>query len=234
MKFEGRNRSTIFTILLIAIFFGLSCKLGNQQADEKVLLIANYETGYGGYIYPVYKPFVFLKNGTVIKSPVRALEALDHKSRDTKQASWGKWKASGNKVNITWDGERKDGSRYTTEEKWNSPVGYSAKRGETLEGTWSSVGGGGNIAFGGNFGSMVVKRFTFRSDGLFTTEKTGGVSDTNMTVYSKKDSAGKYTLNGYTLTLKFNNGETSQLFFCYLGNDRNVFNIAGSNYTKSK
>lgn len=234
MKVKTQSNSTIYTIFLIAIFFGLSCKLANSQGVQRVALMLDYETGYGGYVYPVYNPYVFFRDGTVIKNPKVAIESLDKKARDKSQGRWGKWRNAGNKVQIIWDGVGRNGKPQTSEKDWKSPEAYSAGRGETLNGSWSSMSGGGNIAFGGNFGSFSLKNFTFRSDGRFTTEKTGGASDTNMTVYSKNDSAGKYSLNGYTLTLHFNNGKTTQLFFCYLGKDRDVFNIAGNNYTSAK
>lgn len=36
---------------------------------ERIALLLDYEMRYGGYVYPVYNPYVFFKNDTIVKEP---------------------------------------------------------------------------------------------------------------------------------------------------------------------
>lgn len=205
---------------------------------ERVALLVDYESGYGGAIYPVHNPYVFFSNGTVVKEPKRALDELNHGARSRDDGRWGQWQQVGNKVKITWDQRDRKGKVDTSEKDWPGPSGVPAATNEKLNGTWSTIGGGGNLALGGSTGVVTSGRFTFSPDGRFTTERMAGGSTTTETgsnsSYASRNGAGTYQLDGYTLNLKFNNGERKRVFFCYLDKSKSSFRIGGSNYTPSK
>lgn len=123
------------------------------------------------------------------------------------------------------------GKQETKEAKWPGSPAYAAGRNEKLDGSWTTIGGGGNIAIGGSVGIMTSNRFTFSPDGRFTTESASGTSAPNIATSSKKNNAGRYTIDGYTIKLDFDNGDSKKLFFCFYGKDKTVLRIAGSNYT---
>lgn len=218
-------------ILFLGIFT-LACSFANAQNVDSVSLLVDYETGYGGTVYPVYNPYVFFKNGTVAKEPKVAIDEMDLKARSKDHAvRWGTWKRSGGKVNIAWDGVNRRGKQETKEADWPGSPAIAAGRNESLNGTWSATGGGGNIAFGGSVGILSSKRFTFTSDGRFTTEDVASTTAPNVAAFSKKNTAGKYKIDGYSIRLEFNNGESRRLFFCFYGKDKRVIRISGSNFT---
>ena len=220
-----------FAIIFLSLFV-IACGMARGQNVERISLLVDYESGYGGSIYPVYNPYVFFRDGTVAKEPKVAVDELNRKARSKEDAArWGTWKRSGGKVVITWDGVNRRGKKETKEADWPGFPAHAAGRNETLEGTWSSTGGGGNIAFGGSVGILTSKGFTFTSDGRFTTENVASGSAPNITTFSKKNTAGKYKISGNVIELTFNSGDSRRLFFCYLGKDKKVIRIGGSNFT---
>src|SRR5690606_39913258 len=68
----------------------------------------------------------------------------------------------------------------------------------------------------------------FTSDGWFTNERLSAGTGSDHSAYAQQTSAGRYELNGYSIILKFNNGDTKRFFFCYYGQDKDVFRLSRS------
>ena len=206
-----------------------------ETAVERISLLVDYETGYGGAVYPVYNPYVFFRNGTVVKEPKIAIEDMDLQARSSDAGRWGSWKRTGSKVLITWDKPGRNGKIQTSEKDWPGHEAYPASDNEKLNGSWGSVGGGGNLALGGSIGILAAKNFHFTSDGHFTTGSLAAISAPGQVGRSRKTDSGTYNLSGHTLTLRFDNGETRKLFFCFMSKDKTKsIRIGGSNYTPNK
>lgn len=230
-------KTTIFRLLIVAtgvMFSGVhtACKKDNANNPavehvESIALLLDYETGYGGYIYPVYNPYVFFKNGTVVKSPYIPVEEINTGAVTKDIAgNWGTWKQNGDNMNITWhNGDE-------SEKEWPGNSSIAAGKDEKLQGAFGSISGTGNLVVGGSVGILSYSKMSFTSDGWFTNEKVAGGGNSSVTAYSKQTTAGRYNINGYTITLTFNNGDVKRLFFCFYGNDKKVFRIAGRSYTK--
>jgi hypothetical protein len=211
---------------------------GITAAEIKgVLLHSETRLGVGGMLIFVYFPYLLLKNGSLYEhltvSPADINEAQSRQSEPTK---WGTWKLDGKALIVTH--RNKDGSM-TKPNRW---TGWSwaspAKPNEKLNRTYGSISGGGNTAMGG--GSMVVssKYITFNSQGQFTYESVGGGSYNGSTgsvsAYSSKNSAGTYVLDGYSIELRFNNGQVNrQSFYFYDDKDHGVIGIGNNPYTTS-
>lgn len=222
-------------LLLAAFYLSLlfvSCKKENGnnpgQADniERVSLLLDYEAGYGGYIYPVHNPYVFFKNGVVVKEPFIPVSELSSEllTKDIAR-NWGTWEENGSKVAITW----KDGDR--SEKDWPGASGIAAGRDERLQGTFSSFAGGGNLSVGGTVGVISYSNMSFTTDGWFVNKKVAGGTGSGNTAYTESNTAGQYTIDGYGITLEFNSGDVKRYFFCFYGGDKTVFRIAGRTYT---
>lgn len=67
--------------LISLVLFVLACNGVRGQNGDKVVLLLDYEAGYGGAVYPVYNPYVFFADGTVAKEPKVAIEDMDRRSR---------------------------------------------------------------------------------------------------------------------------------------------------------
>jgi hypothetical protein len=63
----------------------------------------------------------------------------------------------------------------------------------------------------------------------FTFESIGGGSSDALTAYGSQSKAGTYELNGYSITLRFNNGTVEKKFFYFYPDSKDVFGI-GTRY----
>jgi hypothetical protein len=199
-----------------------------------IVLHQEYGMGVGGMMIIEYNPYVLLQDGTIYSDPYVCIYDLDvAKSREVEPKKWGTWKLeSATTLVVTMNSDRKP-DRWENKAHWfwASP----AKKGEKLEGTWSTISGGGNTAFGG--GSVVVSSnaLTFNNQGQFTTLSTGGGSFSGatgtVTAYSNKDAAGTYVFDGYSLELRYGNGTVVRKTFCSYDESREVWVLNTRAYT---
>jgi hypothetical protein len=220
-------------LLALAITGNVACKKEKTSDPqtardiERIALMLDYEVGYGGYIYPVYNPYVFFKDGAVVKEPYIPLDEIKTNAVTTDVAyNWGTWKINGSKVNMSWH----DGN--SSDKDWPGSDCIAAGSGEKIQGAFGSFSGGGNLAVGGDVGVLDYSNMSFTNDGWFTNTLVGGGGNSSVTAYSELTTAGRYSINGYAINLTFNNGDKKRLFFCFYGNDKRVFRIAGRAYTE--
>ena len=202
-----------------------------------IVLHQEYGYGVGGMMLIKYNPYLLLQDGTIYLHPEVCAYDLDvARSREVEPGKWGTWKQEDSKtLVVTMNSDHKpDRWQGTTHWFWAVP----AAKNERLSGTWSTIGGGGNTAFGG--GAMVVSSnvLTFNNQGQFTTLSTGGGSFNgaggSVTAYSNKDGAGTYTFDGFSLELKYNNGKIVRKNFCFYDSDsKDVWVFGTSPYTPS-
>jgi len=144
-------------------------------------------------------------------------------SKQQEPDEWGTWQKQGNEIAITWQ----DGDTDTWEDKsWF--VANQAAKSETIAGDYTSISGGGNTAFGGSVITFSSSDISFNGN-KFTFESTGGGSSSDVTAYSSQTKAGTYELDGYSITLRFNNGTVEKKFFYFYPDSKEVFGI-GSRY----
>jgi hypothetical protein len=192
-----------------------------------------YEAGMGGAIYPVYNAYILFKDGSIYKHPVTSPADLDMPgSKQREPKNWGTWKIDADKLLVYWPLEKPKYQNSTWEKSSNKNV-MPAKKGETLEGSFKTLTGGGNTALGSDVLVVAAANITFNQQGKFTLAKTAGVSsgsDTWENTNSKTDEAGAYILDGYTIELKYNNGKIQRQFFYFYPDSRKHFGIAKSFY----
>jgi hypothetical protein len=203
-----------------------------------VIMHLEYEAGMGGAIYPVYNAYILFKNGSIYKHPVISPADLDvASSKQTEPQKWGTWKIDADKLNVYWPLEKPKYQNNTWEKSSYKNV-LPAKKGETLEGSFKTLTGGGNTALGGDVLVVAAANISFNQQGKFTLAKTAGVSsgsDVWENTNSKTGETGTYTMDGYTIELKYNNGKTQRQFFYFYPDSRKHFGIANSAYMpKSK
>lgn len=208
---------------------------GLKPAEIKgIVLHQEYGMGVGGMMIINYNPYVLLQDGTIYSDLYVCIYDLDvAKSRETEPKKWGSWKLENpTTLVVTMNSDHKP-------EKWEGKAHWfwasPARKGEKLEGTWSTISGGGNTAFGG--GSIVVSSnvLTFNTQGQFTTLSTGGGTYSGatgtVTAYSNKDAAGTYTFDGYSLELRYGNGTIVRKTFCSYDETREVWVLNTRPYT---
>lgn len=201
---------------------------GLKASDIKgVVMNMEYGTGVGGMLIIEYRAYLLLNDGSLYKYPDCPPYDLDvAKSREIQPDKWGTWKMEGNTivVNLPEKGGTKT-SRWEKNWFWGQP----AKDEEKVNGSFKTISGGGNTALGG--GAMIVSaaNLTLNDKGQFTYAHTGGGSNSDsngdVAAYSSQNSAGTYTLKGYSIELKFNNGKVLRKFFYFYPKTRDTFTI---------
>ncbi len=196
------------------------------QDISSVIMHLEYESGVGGAIYPVYNPYILFKDGTIYSEP-NTLDLVASRRNDPKK--WGVWKLEGGLLKITWNA--KPAKYKFSEWKKDSYKNVSpAKKGETLSGSFKTISGGGNTALGGDVMIVNSNTITFNDQGQFTLAKVGGGSTSSVASYYKGQDAGTFTLDGYSIELKFNSGKTERKFFYFYPDNRKYFGIGSSVY----
>ncbi|MEO3405443.1 hypothetical protein AAFN85_16150 [Mucilaginibacter sp. CAU 1740] len=195
--------------------------------------------GVGGMVLIVWRPYLLLKDGTMYQNPdISPYDLNVAKSKQQEPEKWGTWKLDGKIITV------KRGSKNGVQEKpeewkngwwdWAMP----AFSNEKLNASYNSLTGGGNTAMGGGTMTVSSTDITFNNNGQFTYESTGGGSfngpGANVTAYSSKNKAGTYKLDGYSIELNYNNGNTTRQSFYFFSSDKKVFGIASRAYTLSE
>ncbi len=85
---------------------------------------------------------------------------------------------------------------------------FAASPGETLSGTYRSVGGGGNTSLGGDVMVVDARSITFDSAGRFESASTKGGSGPNSVTGATSQNAGSYRLNGHTIEMRYADGRS--------------------------
>jgi hypothetical protein len=199
-----------------------------------IVLHQEYGVGVGGMMIIKYNPYVLFNDGTIYSDPYVCIYDLDvARSRELEPKKWGTWKQEGaTTMIVTMTADRKP-------DKWEGKAHWfwaqPATKGEKLDGTWSTISGGGNTAYGGGSIVMSSNMYTFNNQGQFTTESTGGGTYSGgtgtVTAYSNKNAAGTYLFDGYSLELQYGNGKVIRKTFCSYDDSREVWVLNSSAYT---
>lgn len=200
-------------------------------------IVVNLEHSYGvgGAVISEYVPYLLLNDGTIYSNPVVSPYELNvalSKQREPKK--WGTWRISGGVITVNWTSRNKT-------EKWEKNWFWArpAAGNEKIEGAFSSMIGAGNSAIGGNVITVSSKNILFNTMGRFALTGVGvgkNYTDYNIatSAYSKKDEAGSYTLNGYSIELRFNNGSTMRRAFYFYPRDKAHFGIGNHVYVQKR
>lgn len=141
------------------------------------------------------KTYLLLADGTVHDGLPVAPDMLDAAlSREKEPAAWGRWRREGGKIMASWRGGT-----------WAALPGrmaLPAAPGQRLAGHW----GAGAASASPLGGPHSLRGATFTSGGRFAEDRSGG---------SDAGRAGTYTLSGYALTLRCDNGRTERVPFFF-------------------
>ncbi len=217
---------------------GVNKGIKANQIDG-VYLEQNTGFGVGGMIIIRYDPVLMLKDGWAYDGWKLTPADLDvNLSRKLEPESWRRFERKGDQIRV-----QEQGGKWSKFEKW-SQVG-PARPGDTLQGTFSSIGGGGNTAMGGNTMIAVVDAYTFKKDGTFKTDKSVSASGGNeatdpngppgVVATSQASSSGTYKLDGYTLELRYGNGRViRRAFLWFNAKDKDSIFIDGTAFLIEK
>ena len=202
---------------------------GTLKSTQIVGLFLNesYGVGVGGSMTIEYEPVLLLRDGSARRNlAIPPLDIVLAKDKVTYKKDWGRWARSAGKFVVHWGSGSKD------ELKPNFKV-LAGRSGETLQGRYSTIGGGGNTALGGDVMVYYSKAYNFGRDSRFLSDSSGGGGTSSVTSLSTSKNAGRYRIDGYTLTFQFNDGrQVRRLFYFYPDGKRgDVIGIGDSAYT---
>lgn len=206
---------------------------GLKPAEIKGIVInAESGIGVGGMVTIEYRPYLLLQNGSVYRYPTVAPYDLDvAASRKAEPTKWGTWKLEGKTLAITLPEKGIMKTEYWKED-WFWAKAPLAN--EKIKGAYMTIGGGGNTAMGGNTMIMYSSNITFNDKGQFVMKKTSGGSNTDFDVststYSNSNAAGTYKLNGYSIEMRYNNGQVLRKLFYFYPDSRTTFGIGDDAY----
>ncbi|MBC8140402.1 MAG: hypothetical protein H7Y38_03060 [Armatimonadetes bacterium] len=189
-------------------------------------------TGAGGMLIMQPVPMVMLNDGTFFNDFDVPLSDFDvAAARIARPTAWDKWRKRGGVL------EEQYGKSPWEKVDWYGPL-PAAKPNEKLNGFYSSLSGGGNTALGGGTMIVVTNDITFLPDGRFKAGRFVGAMSSEggaqTTVQNQKNTDGTYTLSGYTMTLKYNDGRVERKAFAFMDKDgkKDALYLDGSPYLK--
>ncbi len=208
---------------------------GLKESDIQGIYL-HLEYGYGGIgggVTIEYNPYLLLKDGSVYKNLNSALSNLDvANSKQTEPEQWGTWKIDGKTLSIQWN----DGKSNSWDKNWFKA--FAAKKGDSLNGSYRSLSGGGNTSIGGDTMTVAFDNISFLPNGQFTQNKGAGASSGGTVTNSQSSSSGTYELKDYTIEFRYQDGTiVRKLFYFYPKagekTDKTI-GIGKSNFIKKK
>ncbi len=198
------------------------------SALEGVYLNQSTGFGVGGMMTIEFDAYAVFKDGT-ISADVNSL-VTQSGARDPKK--WGRWQRSGNGFRVTWNNGKTSELSGSTFYKT-----FAAKPGETLNGTYRSIGGGGNTALGGGTMIFDASIITFFPDGRFDTSSAKGGSAPGVVTSARGASSGTYRLDAHMIEMRYSDGRTARsAFYFYPAKGEKTtraIGIGNRDYTKS-
>ncbi len=223
---------------------------GKGVPNSKIAAVV-YQGGMlmNGFIYGTNE-YLLLTDGTVHEGlPVPPDELDAARSRQGEPKKWGRWRKAGSDYLLAWP------DKPNAYEKPNmSWAVLPAKPGERMNTRYQGAASGGSVITGGYYSIWGVK---FTPDGRFTKDLSGGSSAGGLgsdvsvsTTYDENGStasfsapgavglshskskgsakAGTYSVSGYTLTLRYDDGRVVRLPFFFGGKEHDCIFFEGT------
>ena len=199
---------------------------GLKSSDINGILIhLEYFNSPDGKMVRVYIPYMVLNDGSIFSEPVLSpynFEVSQSKLKEPKK--WGTWKLKGNSFNVEWTG-RNESEKWYKNWFWATPSAANEK----IEGTYITATGKDNEILKGNEKGSVSNTITFNASGQFTIadNSNGPVTAAD---FSKRNEGGTYSLNDYSIELRFNNGTVVRRAFYFYLQGKTHFGIGNAVY----
>jgi hypothetical protein len=178
-------------------------------ALETVALVQAPGIGVGGMVINDHRAYLLFEDGTATRSSGMPPDALDPvaASRDDPK-NWGRWSIDAGTLRIAWN----DGKASNFSKWWRAKP---ARSGDRLEGVYRSIGGGGNTALGGATMVAAWPSLEFERDGSYVSGHGAGASYPGLATSSRSGDAGRYAIDGYTITLTGADGKAQRTTFFF-------------------
>jgi hypothetical protein len=160
-----------------------------------------------------WEPLVLFANGDYCEmgdTPVAELNVAQSKARDPRR--WGRWRQQAGTYLLTGSDGRTNDYRLGS---GNFFPAFPAQGGPALSGRYSRTTSGGTMPIGGSTTVMMVDKISFAPDGSFTEGASMGAAGNGVFAGRRTGGAGRYTLNGTTLELRYPDGRVKRTSFAF-------------------
>jgi hypothetical protein len=200
-----------------------------SQEINGILIHLEYNTTADGKMIRVYKPYLVLNDGSIYSEPVLSPYSLDiAQSKQKEPKRWGTWKLKNNSFMVDWTA-RNESEKWFKNWFWATP----SQKEEKLEGAFITVNGSENEALTSAEKEAGSKYISFNNSGQFTlsvSPYSNGNGAVPASEFAKRNEAGTYTLNDYSMELHFNNGTVIRRIFYFYLPGKTHFGIGNSVY----
>ncbi|MCU0451598.1 MAG: hypothetical protein MUC97_17430 [Bernardetiaceae bacterium] len=197
---------------------------------KRAIIHLEYRFGVGGAVYPTYVPYLLLTDGSIYANPIVCPYDLNvTASKQSEPNKWGTWKTTAGGLEVYWPTKKPKDQRST----WKASTikdAPAARPGETLDGGFKSISGGGNTALGGDVMIVNASQIRFGRNGQFSYAKASGGSGSGWATSGNSNEAGTYRLDQHLIELRFNNGTVERRFFYFYPDSRQHFGISTRAY----
>jgi hypothetical protein len=170
-----------------------------------------------------------LNDGSTYSEPVLSPYSLDvAQSKQKEPTRWGTWKLKNNSFMVDWTA-RNESEKWFKNWFWATP----SQKEEKLEGAFITVNGSENEALTNAEKAAGSKYISFNNAGQFTLSVSpydNGNGTVPASEFAKKNEAGTYILNDYSMELHFNNGTVIRRIFYFYLPGKTHFGIGNSVY----
>jgi hypothetical protein len=215
----------------------------NGDAIEKALkssdirgVLIHLENTYApdGSMVRGYNPYLVLNDGTIYSDPVLGPYNFNSDlSRAKEPKKWGTWKMKGEVITINWPGRNQT-------EKWNKNWFWAtpAMSNERIDGSYTTRTGKDNETLLSSDKAIGGKCISLNRSGQFTLtalpESNNGNASVSSADYTKRNEAGTYKLNEYSIELYFNNGTVMRRAFYFYLQGKTHFGIGNFVYVPKR
>lgn len=175
--------------------------------------------GAGGMAIMRFAPTIFFKDGTFYEIDDAALEDIDlAAARTAHPKRWGRWTRQGDIFTLT---DEKGRAHDYPLQQGNLFKAFAADGATQPSGSYKNLSGGGNTAFGGDVMIATRSRFNFQPDGVYTTQRSTGASNSGnstgvgSTVAASSAGEGRYRVEHHTITIEQPDGQRERRFFAF-------------------
>jgi hypothetical protein len=198
-----------------------------SQEINGILIHLEYNTTADGKMVRVYKPYLVLNDGSIYSEPVISPYSLDvAQSKQKEPKKWGTWKLKNNSFMVEWT-SRNETEKWFKNWFWATP----SQKEEKLEGSFMTVNGIDNDALKSIDKAIASKYIAFNNSGQFTlTTSDNANAAVPASEYNKRNEAGTYILNDYSIELRFNNGTVIRRTFYFYLQGKTHFGVGNSVY----
>jgi hypothetical protein len=177
----------------------------NQSDLEGVYLDQSYSYGVGGMTTIDFDSYAVFKDGTICENIDTIVRGHSAQAKGC-----GQWTRKGNGFSVRWNkgkNEELGGSTFYRT--------HPAASGERLNGRYTSLGGGGNTALGGDTMIFASQSYVFHPDGRFESAKSGGGGNSGVTTLASRSQSGTYALDRNVIEMRFGDGKTIRTGFFF-------------------